>query len=107
MVYPATADEHAWAEGEIVLPPGDREWLGMDETPEDESLVLVVGTAPWPAFEPGRRTLTRAELEGALAAAQRDLESASWRRTAEGDRVRLRIADPGEEVFVVERLFVD
>lgn len=107
VVYPASETEHAASEGEIVVPPGDREWLGMDETPEDESLVLVVGTAPWPAFEAGRRTFGREELEDALAAAERDLESASWRRSVEGDRVRFRIADPDGELYVIERLFAE
>ena len=107
VVYPLDESEHAASEGDVLLPPGKDEWLGMDETPEDERLVLVVGTAPWPGFEPGRESVSREDLEAAFAGAEQELSAKSWRRFVEGDRVHLKIADPDGELFFVERLFVD
>ncbi len=107
VIYPQTEEEHSPRRGEILLPPRDDEKLGMlrmDETPDDEGLVLVVATARWDAFEAGRPTIASDGLEAAFARAERDLESVSWRRSMEDERVHLKIAEEREEMVFVARL---
>ncbi len=104
VVYPLSDEEGEPVRGEVVLPPGKNEWLTMDDTPEDEQLVLVIATAPWPAFAPGQPTVAYQELEVELGRAERDLESVSWRRLVADDRIRLTFAEPGADFVYMARL---
>lgn len=90
--------------GKDTLVPGATEWFAMDSTPADESLVLVVSTRPWPAFQPKDDTVPSATLDAALAEAESTFESLPWGRFRSEDRVRVRVVDAPSEAVVVARL---
>ncbi len=105
VLYPHTAAERD------PLPPSQREvllpadfWLTMDDSPEDEQLVLVVSALPWPPAGAGRETIPVSELNAALTRAESGFESLSWRRSEVEDRVRLTVEEGEGAMVVVLRL---
>lgn len=106
VVYPESAAEHVARTGKLVLPPGPA-WWHMDETPDDERLVLVVASEPWAVYAPDRTEVPPEELETALGEAEAELREVSWRRFVEGDEVHLKIADRRDALVFVARLFAE
>lgn len=105
VIYPRTTQERVSRQGNLLVPAAES--LAMDETPDDERLVLVVSTAPWSLLEGEPDTIAYQALEDALAHAESELASASWRRFIEGEQVHLKIADPRGELLFVERLLAE
>ena len=104
VLCPLTASERRPlppSERAVVLPEGV--WLTMDDTPEDEELVLVASNRPWP-LPAGRETIPAGELEAAFEQAEAGLESRNWRRSEVGDRVELAVEESGELVVVLRLL---
>ncbi len=77
---------------DVLLPAGI--WLTMDDTPEDEELVLVASTRPFALAAAGRETVAAGELDAALAQAEKGFAALNWRRSEIGDRVRLTVERP-------------
>lgn len=102
VIYPQAEYEQAAQQGVLLVPASDA--LVMDETPDDEELILVVSTAPWALLKEHSGTIARQQLDEALLKAESELESASWRRFVEGEQVHLKIADLRGELLFVERL---
>ena len=105
ILYPLTRREQeplSPSQNDVLLP--DRVWLSMDDSPEDEHLVLVVSSEPWSGYRTGRETVPYGELEAALSEAEDRFDTLSWQRSEVGDRVRLRVAETGEPVTMVLRL---
>jgi hypothetical protein len=85
----------------VSLPAGV--WLTMDDSPEDEELVLVVSSQPWtPAA--GRESIPAGELTAALERAESGFASLNWRRSEAGGRVRLEVERSGDLVAVLRLL---
>ncbi len=104
VLYPQTASEHgplAPSQRDVLLPADV--WLTMDDTPEDEQLVLVASTQAWP-LAAGREALPASELDAALERAEGSLESLNWRRSEAGDRVQLTIEESDGLVVVLRLL---
>jgi hypothetical protein len=98
-------------DGGLVLPDGD--WLlEMDETPDDEHLLLVVTTAPWPSGGLGLPAtdlgelpeIPAARLDAELEAAEARLASLSWRRSVAEERVSMEIAEVPDDLVLVVRV---
>ncbi len=90
------------SETEFLLPAGV--WLTLDDTPEDEQLVLVASARPWPAARSGAVELPAAELDAALEQAESRFQALSWRRSEAEDRVRWTVGDSGDDLILVVRL---
>ncbi len=108
VLYPHTAGERGPlppSQRDVLLPAGI--WLTMDDSPEDEELVLVVSAQPWPPAEAGRAAIPAGELDAALAGAEADFGSLSWRRSEVEDRVRFTVEEGESAVVVVLRLLPD
>ncbi len=105
VLYPQAAREREPrppSSADFLLPAGV--WLTLDDTPEDEQLILVVTSAPWPAMKSAGDELPAAELDAALARAEGRFRELSWRRSETDDRVRWTVADPGDDLMFVVRL---
>ncbi len=105
VLYPHTASDRdplPPSQRDVLLPAGI--WLTMDDSPEDEQLVLVVSALPWPPAGAGRETIPAGELDAALARAEGSFGSLSWRRSEVDDRVRLTVAEGEGAMVVVLRL---
>ena len=76
----------------------------MDDSPEDEQLVLVVSTQPWPPAGSGRDTVQASELDAALARAEGSFGSLNWRLSEVDNRVRLTVEEGEGALVVVLRL---
>ncbi len=105
VLYPHTEREREPrppSENDFLLPAGV--WLTMDDTPEDEQLVLVVASRPWPAVKPAAGEVPAAELDAALERAESRFQALSWRRSEVEDRVRWTVAESGDDLTIVVRL---
>ena len=105
VLYPHTAAERnplPPSQRDVLLPAGV--WLTMDDTPEDEHLVLVVSNRPWPLAAGGRETVAAGELNAAIEQAERRLDQLSWRRSEAEGRVRLTVGSEDEVVLVAKLL---
>ena len=104
VLYPHTDAERgplpASEEG-VPLPAGV--WLTMDDTPEDEELVLVVASEPWSPAS-GREALPASELGTALEHAESSFASLNWRRSEVDGRVRLEVEESDGLVAVMRLL---
>lgn len=105
VVYPRTLQERTSRQGNLLVPAAES--LAMDETPDDERLVLVVSTAPWSLLEGEPDTIAYQDLEDALSRAEGELAATNWRRSIEGEKIHLKIADPRGELLFVERLLAE
>ena len=105
VLYPQTAGERSplpSSQRDVLLPAGV--WLTMDDSPEDEQLVLVVSNRPWPLAAGGRETVPASELNAALEQAERRLDQLSWRRSEAEGRVQMTVGSE-DDVVLVARLF--
>lgn len=104
VLYPRTATEIGplpASQREVVFPAGS--WLTMDDSPEDEELVLVVSDRPW-APAAGRDTLPAAELQAALKQAEERFSALNWRRSEVDERVRLAVEEGDDALVIVVRM---
>ncbi len=104
VLYPHTAAESdplPPSEHDVVLPAGV--WLTMDDSPEDEELVLVASTRPWPPAA-GREAIPAGELDAALERAETDFAALNWRRSELDERVRLTVQESDALVLVLRLL---
>ncbi len=105
VLYPQTEREREPrppSGSEFLLPAGV--WLTLDDTPEDEQLVLVASARPWPAAGSAAQTVPAAELDAALERAEGRFQALSWRRSEIEDRVRWTVAGAGDDLILVVRL---